>query len=98
MLCDKGTNEKHLQKLLDEGKIGRNVVVWICGKFGFDKEEVEDIRIDGFGERVIDAFFGSPEALKGFHEFIRSEYWRSVFGSYFEAILWYFAAPNTART
>ena len=87
-----------LVKLMDQDEISRDVVEWICGRVGCETEELESVQIDGFGDRVVKLFLGSPEALAGFHGFVRSDYWRSVYAGFFERLLWFFAAPRAVRT
>ena len=84
--------------MMNKGKVSKDAIDWICNKL-HDKngDSIEGSNIDGFGENVVDAFFSSPDALKGFHKFVRSDYWRVVFGKYFETLLWYFAAPKFVR-
>ena len=93
-----GINGEGLKEKLNKGKISDEVFNWICGKIGCEPEEIERNSIDGFGNGVINAFFSSPQALCGFHKFVRSEFWRGAFGDYFEKLLWFFAAPKCVRT
>ena len=93
-----GIDGKKLRKKLDDGEVSADVIEWVCAKIGSSGSALEEVRIDGFGLGIIDAFFGSQEAIKGFHSFVRSEHWRRLFGGYFEDLLWYFAAPLRNRT
>ena len=81
-----------------KGDISIDVLDWICEKIGVQPEDVEGCCISGFGMNVVDNFLSNREALKGFHKFVRSDYWRFMFGAYFERLLWYFAAPTGSRT
>ena len=94
----KGVNGSVLTSMVNSGEISTSAFNWICAKVRMDSETIEEFCIAGFGEDVVDAFFASHEALVGFHRFVRSDYWRFMFGSYFETLLWYFAAPNRIRT
>ncbi len=89
---------EELMKLLGGEKISQDVIEWICGRVGCDIEELASVQIDGFGDRVVKLFLGSPQALAGFHEFVRSEYWQSMYAGFYERLLWFCAAPRAVRT
>ncbi len=90
-----GFNGSKLKTKLKNSVDVRN---WICEKVGCEYETIERIHISGFGDRVVKTFLENPEALGDFHKFVRSHYWQSMFGAYFEELLWYFAAPEYARS
>lgn len=88
---------RKLKELSDKNKISDESISWICKKIGCELQEIEQIKVDGFGKGVITSFFDSHEALSRFHHFVRSEYWLFAFHDYFDKILWFFAAPKPNR-
>ena len=94
----KGLSGIQVKQLWVNGTLSMDAIQWICGKIGCEVTEIEGKRLKGFGDRVIQAFSQNHEALSGFHEFVRSNYWRCVYGNFFEILLWYFAAPKPVRT
>lgn len=93
-----GLRGEHLLELLEVGSISREGVEWICSRLGCDAVAIGGEEIKGFGERIVEAFFGSNESLARFHQFVRSKYWRCMYGEFFDLLLWYFAAPQLVRT
>ena len=93
-----GIHGVSLKSKMNSGDISYNVLAWICEKIGREPENIENYSVKGFGDGVVKAFLSCPEALSGFHKFVRSDYWQFAFGNYFERLLWFFAAPNANRT
>ena len=85
-------------ELKDNENISVNVRNWICDRVECNYDAIDQICIPGFGGRTVNVLLANKEALGDFHKFVRSDYWQSMFGSYFERLLWYFAAPTRVRT
>ena len=94
----KGIDGSELKTKLENGNISVDVLNWICEKVGCEHETIQRINIPGFKDGVVDDFLTNGEALGDFHKFVRSDCWQSMFGAYFERLLWYFAAPTRIRT
>ena len=87
-----------LQEKVLEGALSNVAVDWICGKVRCERQNLSEVEISGFGQNVVEAVLENYEALGKFHTCVRGEYWRNVYGEYFEKILWYLAAPSRERT
>lgn len=92
-----GLNGAKLSALYGDGNVSLETITWICDRTGCNVNSIDEVHIDGFGKNVIAEFLSSPRALSGFHKFVRTEYWRRLFVMFFEKLLWYFAAPESAR-
>ena len=93
-----GIDGRVLKSKLDHRKISIGVLQWICTKIDCEVDDIEEQKLDGFGNRVVQSFLSDPEALSGYHKFVRTDYWSLVFGDFFEKLLWFFAAPKSSRT
>ena len=91
-LCGGNVQEMRMRESVSE------VISWICQKMGCERQDLENVRMRGFRDGVVDAFLECNEALREFHKCVRAEAWRSIYCEYFEKILWFFVAPRPERT
>ncbi|HCQ58777.1 hypothetical protein [uncultured Roseovarius sp.] len=91
-LCGETIIEKR-----EAGHLSEASVTWIQARLGLNDQDFRSVKIDGFGEEIVDKFLSSPAALRKFHTFTRTNYWKSLFLERFEELLWYFAAPARER-
>lgn len=92
-----GLDGAKLVKKVASGQLSEDSLRWICSRFGCEVEEAATLSIDGFGPGVVQNFLGDKNALRTFHQFTRSQYWRDLFLAHFEDLLWFFAAPLSDR-
>ena len=70
---------------------------WIARKYNIaDISELTSI-CGGFGQNVVTEFLSSPEALKSFHSFSRSNYWKTHFSHWIGEVIGYFTASSPTR-
>jgi hypothetical protein len=77
--------------------VSNETVDWLCQKFGTTIVEFEELKIQGYGNKVVRNFLNCPSALAAFHQFTRTEYWRHVFLDQLDHLLWFFASLKVNR-
>ncbi|MEP4038726.1 hypothetical protein [Pseudophaeobacter sp.] len=93
----KGVSGSKIRFKIDEGHKSQNVEEWISKKTKCSQEDFCSLDISGIGKNVPSAFLKSDEAKSAYLEFCTTDYWKDLFLSYFEDILWYLAAPVASR-
>lgn len=81
----------------ENGLVSQATVEWLCQKFGTTEAEFRELRVHGYGNRVVRNFLNCPTALAAFHRFTRTDYWRSVFLDQLDHLLWFFASLKVNR-
>ncbi len=92
-----GLNGSGVYAKYENGLLSEESFNWICQRLGCTEAEINSVSIDGFGASIVRVFLACDQALKGFHQFTRTQYWQHLFLQYFERILWFFAAPPAER-
>lgn len=93
-----GLNGRRVVEKRQNDEVSEEVVEWICQKVGCSREELDDVHVQGLGDRVVATFLQCNEALAEFHRTVRGEMWSGAFAGYFERILWFLVAPAPVRT
>lgn len=92
-----GINGESLLSKEQNGQLSTEAVDWICDKLTITRAELSKVDVSGFGSNIAKLFLDSPAALRTFHDFCRTEYWKRIFLPKFDEALWYFAAPVRER-
>lgn len=82
----------------EAGDISVETLNWICQKLGTNIDEIAELRIEGYGQKVVSNFLSCQALISALFRFSRSQYWREMFLEHFEKILWFCAAPKADRT
>jgi hypothetical protein len=91
-----------LKRGVEAGKLGAVSIIpvadWLRQKYQLGDDGFSDIQITGFGDGILRQFLSCGEAVKDFVAFMKTAYWRTHFGDFFDLIYWYFVAEKKARS
>lgn len=70
---------------------------WVQQKYQIDDLNDNDMKINGFGQNVVERLFANGANLSALHKFTRSEYWLRHFATWFDALLPFFQSRSSTR-
>ena len=79
-------------------EIPEGVKNWIFETYRIDEDELEDLKVQGFGENVVNVFCNSNAACAEFHRYTRRDFWAEHFKDFFCKLYWFFVAEKALAT